>query len=715
MDKNQKRMEMIQHFLDEDDRDEEEKERRKGAIQQKVEIMVKLRWQQEDLTEKLDEIDQLLQYSDLEQRAPDIEKDETGDRPIREKTNRVLEAQGELARRQQRSSEDGTTQSEEVKVKAHVMNPKWRVTPAQYAYIVRQVHVQIQRQRKRQEEFGTFHTMSSAMWQRSVRDGVRLKIALIKWTAKRRQKQKEEREDAQRAIEEKKARGEPITDEDLKALEPVGFSPDTWGVALPECKEKPSDSAVDDMLTFGTLPTYKFKEPRPRTRIITTGKDEKQKEVLQTKRKSRRAAKRENLKRAAQGLPPLERTFAGRPLGDGSKASSAGSVASDQPEEEKYPSPRSSSSDECEPSTLISSDTVESGDRGTGVPTAGPSQQVPEELKNGVETCLLEQWHKSGSPDDFEDWKLKQIRLDRAGVEHDNSAVSSSQISAVARMLNDCPPEAVEKRVGFDEPEPEDSLDFTVTSSENKDVVDIKEAGFVHWSKGRGNTDSWWKPLYEPFFSLVGKLSKEKQKELRKQPTREDMLNVLYSNGFTRGEIREADVSETDAFGKSYGTFWEVSLDTANIPWDMHHTKHPNIQVAYHSSAMSQCRQISRHGFRKGPSCTGGTLGVFCEGAHRCANTMTYMTHQRQPDGDPNPFHVWGVSYQLLVDRSCKLDSKKKHRGQWLQTENSISLKGLVIHGYNVLSSYDKVPHCLGWLRVWEDDLKFLAHHAKTL
>ena len=74
---------MIQHFLDEDDRDEEEKEKHAASIQEKMDIMVKLRWQQEDLTEKLAEIDELLQYDDLEERAPDIEKDETGDRPIR--------------------------------------------------------------------------------------------------------------------------------------------------------------------------------------------------------------------------------------------------------------------------------------------------------------------------------------------------------------------------------------------------------------------------------------------------------------------------------------------------------------------------------------------------------------------------------------------------------------------------------------------------------
>jgi len=87
------------------------------------------------------------------------------------------------------------------------------------------------------------------------------------------------------------------------------------------------------------------------------------------------------------------------------------------------------------------------------------------------------------------------------------------------------------------------------------------------------------------------------------------------------------------------------------------------------------------------------------------------MTHQRWPKGDPHPYHVWGVCFKTTVDRNVGTGINS----QWVQPENSFSLKAIILHGFNALTSYDRDQNLQGWLRVWKKDLKALAAHSEKL
>ena len=124
----------------------------------------------------------------------------------------------------------------------------------------------------------------------------------------------------------------------------------------------------------------------------------------------------------------------------------------------------------------------------------------------------------------------------------------------------------------------------------------------------------------------------------------------------------------------------------------------PHWMAAYHGSAPTRLSKILSQGLMRGPSVTGDKPGVYCEGHHRRACCLNYMTHMKS-SACPNKSIVWSVLLDLLVDRR----RGRSIHSQWVQDQGSVIIQGYYVHALNVSDAINK--GFLGWFRVYDRTL----------
>ena len=118
----------------------------------------------------------------------------------------------------------------------------------------------------------------------------------------------------------------------------------------------------------------------------------------------------------------------------------------------------------------------------------------------------------------------------------------------------------------------------------------------------------------------------------------------------------------------------------------------PELKEAYHGTSIDNLPLIVARGPDTGPHSIVNKPRVHCEGSHRKACTLGYMTHVHIQG--LNPMWMWAAQLECLVDRSR---GGTKHR-QWTQEHGSVHVVGINLHVFNLKDGYKK--GFVGWFKV---------------
>ena len=104
-----------------------------------------------------------------------------------------------------------------------------------------------------------------------------------------------------------------------------------------------------------------------------------------------------------------------------------------------------------------------------------------------------------------------------------------------------------------------------------------------------------------------------------------------------------------------------------------------------------------KEGIEAGPYHFDDVFGLYCEGEHRQAFVMNYITHEGL---DPtNPHLAFAAMFELVVDRS----QGRSHHSQWIQPKKTVVSASVVIHVFNISDVSTKTVSgslYAGWFRV---------------
>ena len=133
-----------------------------------------------------------------------------------------------------------------------------------------------------------------------------------------------------------------------------------------------------------------------------------------------------------------------------------------------------------------------------------------------------------------------------------------------------------------------------------------------------------------------------------------------------------------------------------------------HLKVAYHGTAMDNILPGLKDGIEPGMSHFARLIGVYCDGEERHSSVWHYMTHQNLDPENPN--HFYAAQWELLVDRSHGVG--KSCNKQWVQPKDSVIQVAVIIHVFNMLDVFTKIPfggNYSGWFRVYHPCLKKLG------